>query len=170
METRKKVLGAEHPDTLTSMANLAFTWKGRSRCVRSNCFWGPFACKENSDENDVFDRIVPEAMSPGENSDENVPGGYLSLGRTRMTTFSASWSFNHAQRLAPNWLLSVFVKGDMVCEGGRFLGMAMTFPGAKLLPGRHRVFLGMGQMLLGKTHRFSNIWPLPLARKKCATS
>ena len=43
----------------------------------------------------------------------------------------------------------------------------MTFPGAKLLPGRHRVFLGMGQMLpgtpelllgafllLGKTHRF----------------
>ena len=43
----------------------------------------------------------------------------------------------------------------------------MTFPGAKLLPGRHRVFLGMGQtlpgtpelflgafLLLGKTHRF----------------
>src|SRR2546421_7396431 len=28
--------------------------------------------------------------------------------------------------------------------------MAMTFPGAKLLPGWHRVFLGMGQMLLGK--------------------
>ena len=43
----------------------------------------------------------------------------------------------------------------------------MTFPGAKLLPSGHRVFLGMGQMLpgtpelllgafllLGKTHRF----------------
>ena len=124
----------------------------------------------------MFDRIVPEAVSPGENSDENevldqiVPGGYLSLGRTRMTTFSASRSFNHAQRLAPNWLLSVFVKGDMACEGGRFLGIAMTFPGAKLLPGQHRVFLGMGQMLLGKTHRFSNSWLLPLARKKCATS
>jgi|ERR1700722_3752488 len=39
----------------------------------------------------------------------------LSLGRTRMTAFSASWSFNHARRLAPNWLLSVFVKGDMTC-------------------------------------------------------
>jgi hypothetical protein len=32
--------------------------------------------------------------------------------------------------------------------------MAMTFPGAKLLPGWHRVFLGMVQLLLGKTHRF----------------
>ena len=27
METRKRVLGAEHPSTLTSMANLAYTWK-----------------------------------------------------------------------------------------------------------------------------------------------
>jgi hypothetical protein len=27
METRKIKLGADHPDTLTSMANLAFTWK-----------------------------------------------------------------------------------------------------------------------------------------------
>jgi hypothetical protein len=31
METRKRVLGAEHPDTLTSMANLAFTWKSQDR-------------------------------------------------------------------------------------------------------------------------------------------
>ncbi|RJE18902.1 Phosphorylase superfamily [Aspergillus sclerotialis] len=31
METRKKVLGAEHPSTLTSMANLAFTWKMQGR-------------------------------------------------------------------------------------------------------------------------------------------
>jgi hypothetical protein len=30
----------------------------------------------------------------------------------------------------------------------------MTFPGAKLLPGRHRVFLGMGQMLPGKPELF----------------
>ncbi|KAG9235723.1 Tetratricopeptide repeat-domain-containing protein [Amylocarpus encephaloides] len=32
METRKRVLGQEHPDTLTSMNNLAFSWKqlGRS--------------------------------------------------------------------------------------------------------------------------------------------
>jgi hypothetical protein len=30
----------------------------------------------------------------------------------------------------------------------------MTFPGAKLLPGWHRVFLGIGQMLLGKTPPF----------------
>ena len=27
METRKRVLGLEHPDTLTSMNNLSFTWK-----------------------------------------------------------------------------------------------------------------------------------------------
>lgn len=27
-EKRKRVLGEEHPNTLTSMANLAFTWKG----------------------------------------------------------------------------------------------------------------------------------------------
>ncbi|CAG8108440.1 unnamed protein product [Penicillium nalgiovense] len=27
METRKRKLGADHPDTLTSMANLAFTWE-----------------------------------------------------------------------------------------------------------------------------------------------
>jgi hypothetical protein len=31
METRKRVLGAEHPDTLTSMNNLAFTWKRHGR-------------------------------------------------------------------------------------------------------------------------------------------
>ncbi|KAH8724301.1 hypothetical protein GQ44DRAFT_618470, partial [Phaeosphaeriaceae sp. PMI808] len=29
METRKRVLGEEHPDTLTSMNNLAFTLKGQ---------------------------------------------------------------------------------------------------------------------------------------------
>ncbi|KAH7346020.1 hypothetical protein BKA66DRAFT_478348 [Pyrenochaeta sp. MPI-SDFR-AT-0127] len=29
METRKRVLGDEHPDTLISMANLAFTLKGQ---------------------------------------------------------------------------------------------------------------------------------------------
>lgn len=27
----KRVFGAEHPDTLRSMCNLAFTWKGRGR-------------------------------------------------------------------------------------------------------------------------------------------
>ncbi|CCD51174.1 hypothetical protein BofuT4_P085360.1 [Botrytis cinerea T4] len=31
METRKRVLGQEHPDTLTSMNNLALTWKGLGR-------------------------------------------------------------------------------------------------------------------------------------------
>ena len=31
IETSKRVLGAEHPDTLTSMNNLAHTWKGQGR-------------------------------------------------------------------------------------------------------------------------------------------
>jgi hypothetical protein len=31
METSKKKLGADHPDTLTSMANLAFAWKAQGR-------------------------------------------------------------------------------------------------------------------------------------------
>jgi hypothetical protein len=31
LERRKRVLGAEHPDTLTGMATLAFTWKAQSR-------------------------------------------------------------------------------------------------------------------------------------------
>jgi hypothetical protein len=31
METRKKKLGADHPDTLTSVKNLAFTLKGTNR-------------------------------------------------------------------------------------------------------------------------------------------
>ncbi|KAK3684336.1 hypothetical protein B0T22DRAFT_470114, partial [Podospora appendiculata] len=31
METRKTKLGANHPDTLTSMNNLAFTWKDQGR-------------------------------------------------------------------------------------------------------------------------------------------
>ena len=31
METSKTKLGADHPDTLTSMNNLAFTWKGMGR-------------------------------------------------------------------------------------------------------------------------------------------
>lgn len=31
METRKRVLGEEHPSTLTSMNNLAFTLKGQDR-------------------------------------------------------------------------------------------------------------------------------------------
>ena len=70
---------------------------------------GLFACKENSgenevlivpgensDKNEVLDQIVPEAMSPGENSDKNevldriVSGAYWSLGKTRVTAFSAS--------------------------------------------------------------------------------
>ena len=43
METRKKTLGAEHPDTLASMHNLAFTWKSQSRSeeaisLMKNCF------------------------------------------------------------------------------------------------------------------------------------
>jgi hypothetical protein len=31
LETRKERLGADHPDTLTSMDNLAFTWEGQGR-------------------------------------------------------------------------------------------------------------------------------------------
>jgi hypothetical protein len=31
METSKKKLGADHPDTLTSVNNLAFTWKASGR-------------------------------------------------------------------------------------------------------------------------------------------
>jgi hypothetical protein len=31
METRKRVLGEEHPDTLISLNNLAFTWKSQGR-------------------------------------------------------------------------------------------------------------------------------------------
>ena len=31
METNKRVLGTEHPSTLTSMNNLAFTWKRQGR-------------------------------------------------------------------------------------------------------------------------------------------
>jgi hypothetical protein len=31
METRKRVLGQKHPSTLTSMANLAYTWKSQGR-------------------------------------------------------------------------------------------------------------------------------------------
>jgi hypothetical protein len=33
METRKTKLGADHPSTLTSMNNLAFTWKGMGRHI-----------------------------------------------------------------------------------------------------------------------------------------
>ena len=31
MDTRKKVLGQEHPDTPKSMNNLAWTWRGQNR-------------------------------------------------------------------------------------------------------------------------------------------
>ncbi|KAB5536087.1 hypothetical protein GE09DRAFT_1141404 [Coniochaeta sp. 2T2.1] len=31
METRKTKLGVDHPDTLTSMADLAFMWKSQGR-------------------------------------------------------------------------------------------------------------------------------------------
>ena len=31
MERSKKKLGADHPDTLTSMNNLAHTWKGQGK-------------------------------------------------------------------------------------------------------------------------------------------
>ncbi|KAF1952875.1 hypothetical protein CC80DRAFT_495015 [Byssothecium circinans] len=31
METRKRILGNEHPDTLTAMGNLAFMFKSQSR-------------------------------------------------------------------------------------------------------------------------------------------
>jgi hypothetical protein len=35
METSKKKLGADHPNTLTSMANLAFTWEAQNRNVEA---------------------------------------------------------------------------------------------------------------------------------------
>jgi hypothetical protein len=35
METRKTVLGAVHPDTLTSMANLAHTWRDQGKSVEA---------------------------------------------------------------------------------------------------------------------------------------
>jgi hypothetical protein len=35
METSKKKLGADHPSTLTSMANLAFTWKAQGRIAEA---------------------------------------------------------------------------------------------------------------------------------------
>jgi Tetratricopeptide repeat len=43
METRTRALGQEHPDTLISMNNLAFTWKGQGRdeealMLMKNCF------------------------------------------------------------------------------------------------------------------------------------
>lgn len=31
IETRKRVLGKKHPDKLSSMANLALTWKAKDR-------------------------------------------------------------------------------------------------------------------------------------------
>jgi hypothetical protein len=35
METRKKKFGAAHPDTLTSMADLAWTWKSLERSAEA---------------------------------------------------------------------------------------------------------------------------------------
>ena len=35
METRKRVLGKEHPDTLTGINNLAYTWKSLGRDVEA---------------------------------------------------------------------------------------------------------------------------------------
>ena len=35
METTKRVLGEEHPDTLISMNNLAFTWKAQSQDTKA---------------------------------------------------------------------------------------------------------------------------------------
>ena len=35
METSRRVLGQEHPSTLTSMANLAFTWNGQCRAAEA---------------------------------------------------------------------------------------------------------------------------------------
>ena len=35
METRKTKLGVDHPDTMTSMNNLAFTWKGSGKEIEA---------------------------------------------------------------------------------------------------------------------------------------
>ena len=35
METRKRVLGQNHPDTLISLANLAYTWKSQGRDAKA---------------------------------------------------------------------------------------------------------------------------------------
>ena len=39
METRNRVVGKEHPDTLTSMGNLAFTFEAKTAIKRLFCFW-----------------------------------------------------------------------------------------------------------------------------------
>ncbi|KAF1934518.1 hypothetical protein EJ02DRAFT_205295 [Clathrospora elynae] len=44
METRKTKLGANHPDTLTSMSILAFTWKAQGRNVDAICLMS--ACSQ----------------------------------------------------------------------------------------------------------------------------
>jgi hypothetical protein len=48
METRKRVLGAEHPDTLTSMNNLAFTQKGFSRDAEAITLIKECSCRNAS--------------------------------------------------------------------------------------------------------------------------
>ena len=35
METRKTKLGVDHPDTLKSMNNLAFTWRGTGKEIKA---------------------------------------------------------------------------------------------------------------------------------------
>ena len=35
VKTRKRVLGEEHPSTLTSMANLAFTWESQGQRAKA---------------------------------------------------------------------------------------------------------------------------------------
>ena len=40
MEIRKRVLGEEYPDTLTSMNNLAFTWERQGRAIEAISLMG----------------------------------------------------------------------------------------------------------------------------------
>ena len=61
---------------------------------------GPFACKENSDENAVLDRIVPEAMSLGRTRKRMKCSTELSLGTIDPGENSDDCFF-----------------GDMTCEG-----------------------------------------------------
>jgi hypothetical protein len=41
IETSKTKLGADHPDTLTSMANLAFTWESTGQIRKQLICFGP---------------------------------------------------------------------------------------------------------------------------------
>ena len=94
METRKAVLGQEHPDTLASMANLAYTWKSQGRVAEAITVLTQ-AVKTFADLSGNDHPYYRAWMTTLETWEGEIPGGVWVGPRSAVSRLSRDWVSVH---------------------------------------------------------------------------